>query len=99
MPCVKRDTSRGASFRAATMCQSDGAKPLSWKTTLNSAVSTGTGNFRYLPRKATFSASPWKAVLAVSVEREGESAYYFKQFSERTAYPLAINIIFYVMTH
>ncbi len=32
-------------------------------------------------------------------EREGESAYYFKQFSERTAYPLAINIIFYVMTH
>lgn len=32
-------------------------------------------------------------------EREGESAYYFKQFSERTAYPLAINILFYVMTH
>ena len=32
-------------------------------------------------------------------EREGESAFYFKQFSERTAYPLAINIIFYVMTH
>jgi hypothetical protein len=32
-------------------------------------------------------------------EREGESAYYFKQFSERTAYPLAINVIFYVMTH
>jgi hypothetical protein len=32
-------------------------------------------------------------------EREGENHYYFKQFSERTAYPLAINVIFYVMTH
>jgi Domain of unknown function (DUF4159) len=32
-------------------------------------------------------------------EREGENAYYFKQFSEKTAYPLAINVIFYVMTH
>ncbi len=32
-------------------------------------------------------------------EREGESAYYFKEFSEKTAYPLAVNIIFYVMTH
>jgi Domain of unknown function (DUF4159) len=32
-------------------------------------------------------------------EREGEDPYYFKQFSEKTAYPLAINVIFYVMTH
>jgi hypothetical protein len=32
-------------------------------------------------------------------EREGESDYYFHNFSEKIAYPLAINIIFYVMTH
>lgn len=32
-------------------------------------------------------------------EREGESAYYFANFSEKVAYPLGINLIFYVMTH
>ena len=32
-------------------------------------------------------------------EREGESDYYFHNFSEKVAYPLGINIIFYVMTH
>ena len=32
-------------------------------------------------------------------EREGEAEDYFKKFSERRAYPLAINIIFYLMTH
>ena len=32
-------------------------------------------------------------------EREGESHYYFKEFSEKKAYPLGINIIFYSMTH
>lgn len=32
-------------------------------------------------------------------EREGEYEYYFKNFSEKVAYPLGINIIFYVMTH
>lgn len=32
-------------------------------------------------------------------EREGENEYYFKNFSEKIAYPLGINIIFYVMTH
>ncbi len=32
-------------------------------------------------------------------EREGESAYYFREFSEKKAYPLGINIIFYAMTH
>ncbi|MEO6245811.1 MAG: DUF4159 domain-containing protein [Opitutaceae bacterium] len=32
-------------------------------------------------------------------EREGENAEYFEKFSERIAYPLAINIICYVMTH
>ncbi|MSU66309.1 MAG: DUF4159 domain-containing protein [Opitutus sp.] len=32
-------------------------------------------------------------------EREGESDYYFHNFSEKNSYPLGINIIFYVMTH
>jgi Domain of unknown function (DUF4159) len=32
-------------------------------------------------------------------EREGESAYYFREFSEKKAYPLGINIVFYSMTH
>jgi len=33
------------------------------------------------------------------LEREGESDYYFHNFSEKISYPLGINIIFYVMTH
>jgi len=32
-------------------------------------------------------------------EREGENDYYFSNFSEKIAYPLGINLIFYVMTH
>jgi hypothetical protein len=32
-------------------------------------------------------------------EREQEYAYFFRQFSEKRAYPLGINIIFYAMTH
>jgi len=32
-------------------------------------------------------------------EREGESDYFFHEFSEKRAYPLGINILFYVMTH
>ena len=32
-------------------------------------------------------------------EREGENADYFKVFSEGRAYPLGINIVFYLMTH
>ena len=32
-------------------------------------------------------------------EREGENETYFNRFSESVAYPLGINIIFYLMTH
>jgi hypothetical protein len=32
-------------------------------------------------------------------EREGESDYYFHNFSEKIAFPLGINVMFYVMTH
>jgi hypothetical protein len=32
-------------------------------------------------------------------EREGENEFYFREYSEKKAYPLGINIIFYAMTH
>jgi hypothetical protein len=32
-------------------------------------------------------------------EREGVYQYYFREFSEKIAYPLGINIVFYSMTH
>jgi len=32
-------------------------------------------------------------------EREGEDEYYFREFSEKKAYPLGINIIYWAMTH
>src|SRR5262249_15584564 len=32
-------------------------------------------------------------------EREGEDDYFFHEFSEKRAYPLGINILFYLMTH
>ncbi|HAB16370.1 MAG TPA: DUF4159 domain-containing protein [Verrucomicrobiota bacterium] len=32
-------------------------------------------------------------------EREGENDYYFHNFSEKIAYPLGINVVFYAMTH
>ncbi len=32
-------------------------------------------------------------------EREGENEYYFREFSEKKAYPLMINLLFWVLTH
>ena len=32
-------------------------------------------------------------------EREGENEDYFHRFSEKKAFPMGINIIFYAMTH
>lgn len=32
-------------------------------------------------------------------EREGENHFYFKEFSEKKAYPMGINIVVYSMTH
>jgi hypothetical protein len=32
-------------------------------------------------------------------EREGENEYYFREFSEKMAFPIGINILFYAMTH
>jgi len=33
------------------------------------------------------------------LEWEGDNLFYFREFSEKTAYPLAVNVVFYVMTH
>jgi hypothetical protein len=32
-------------------------------------------------------------------EREGEDEYYFREYAEKKAYPMGINIIFYALTH
>ena len=32
-------------------------------------------------------------------EREGVAEWYFREFSEKWAYPLGINIVTYAMTH
>jgi hypothetical protein len=32
-------------------------------------------------------------------EREGVAEWYFREFSEKKAYPLGINIVTYAMTH
>ncbi len=32
-------------------------------------------------------------------EREGENHWYFEEFSEKKAYPMGINIVFYALTH
>lgn len=32
-------------------------------------------------------------------EREGEDEYYFREYAEKKAYPMGINIVFYTMTH
>jgi hypothetical protein len=32
-------------------------------------------------------------------EREGEDEWYFREFSEKKAYPMGINIVYYAMTH
>lgn len=32
-------------------------------------------------------------------EREGEYEYFFREFSEKRAYPLGVNIVYYAMTH
>ncbi|MEO7411724.1 MAG: DUF4159 domain-containing protein [Opitutaceae bacterium] len=61
---------------------------------------------REVHHRAIFDAKGRLMVLALhnsddsdGWEREGEDTGYFHKFAEGMAYPLAINIIFYVMTH
>ena len=56
--------------------------------------------------RALFDAAGRMMILAIhnsdvsdGWEREGENDLYFNRYSEKIAYPLGINIIFYLMTH
>jgi hypothetical protein len=62
--------------------------------------------FEQMHVKALFDDKQRMMILAIhnsdvsdGWEREGENEVYFNQFSEKIAYPLGINIIFYLMTH
>ncbi len=55
------------------------------------ALSDDTGRIMILATHNTDNGDGW--------EREGEDDYFFHEFSEKRAFPLGINIIFYVMTH
>ncbi len=41
----------------------------------------------------------WNSDVSDGWEREGENDAYFHVFSEKIAYPLGVNILFYLMTH
>lgn len=41
----------------------------------------------------------WNTDLGDGWEEEGTDPWYFREFSEKYAYPLGINILFYAMTH
>jgi hypothetical protein len=64
------------------------------------------GDSRTVHHRALFDEKGRLLVLAIhnsdhsdGWEREGESDYYFHRFSEKIAYPLAINALVYMMTH
>ena len=64
------------------------------------------GDSRTVHHRALFDEKGRLMVLAIhnsdhsdGWEREGESDYYFHRFSEKIAYPLAINTLVYMMTH
>ena len=41
----------------------------------------------------------WNTDLGDGWEREGEDEWYFREFAEKRAYPMGINIVFYALTH
>lgn len=41
----------------------------------------------------------WNTDLGDGWEREGEDEWYFREFAEKKAYPMGINIVFYALTH
>lgn len=55
------------------------------------AISDDKGHFLVLATHNCDNGDGW--------EREGENDYFFHEFSEKRAFPLGINIIFYLMTH
>ena len=61
------------------------------RTVHHRAIADAKGRLMVLALHNTDTGDGW--------EREGESDYYFHNFSEKIAYPLGVNIIYYVMTH
>ena len=61
------------------------------RTVHHRAIADAKGRLMVLALHNTDTGDGW--------EREGESDYYFHTFSEKIAYPLGVNIIYYVMTH
>ena len=41
----------------------------------------------------------WNTDMGDGWEEEGTDPWYFREFSEKYAYPMGINIIYYAMTH
>jgi hypothetical protein len=41
----------------------------------------------------------WNTDLSDGWEEEGVSEWFFNTYAEKLAYPMAINIVFYAMTH
>jgi hypothetical protein len=85
--------------------QSERGQQLEWNPTGPTWEDHG-GDSRTVHHRALFDEKGRLMVLAIhnsdhsdGWEREGESDYYFHRFSEKIAYPLAINTLVYMMTH
>ena len=77
---------------AATFCVKTSAQ---FKSALGSSQGNGEDNTIYV-KSGEYALN---TDLGDGWEREGESRFYFHEFSEKKAYPLGINIVFYAMTH
>ena len=68
-----------------------------------SGGATGVNSVHFLglfdPNDRLMAVATHNTDIADGWEREGENEWYFHQFSEKSAYPLGINIVFYAMTH
>lgn len=61
------------------------------RTVHHRGISDDKGRLMVMALHNTDTADGW--------EREGESDFYFHNFSEKIAYPLGVNILFYTLTH
>ena len=60
---------------------------------------TGDPSNLLMVMNSSFACRRGEFVRITHQEREGEDEWYFHEFSEKSAYPLGINIVFYAMTH
>jgi hypothetical protein len=83
-----------------------------WRRNYNPADPTSVVSSRRGPGSEDMSVRVWlddhQRIMVLAMhncdngdgwEREGENEDYFRLFSEKRAYPLAINTLFYIMTH